>query len=163
MRTAVLVPLPDIPAAVDRWREPTLGLPPHVTILFPFVSPVGDEELAALREVFESTAPFGVDLRELRRFPGVLYLAPEPAAPFAELTAELVRRYPDHPPYGEPSREVVPHVTVAQGDAALLDRAEAEVAAALPIASVAREAILYEEGAPWRVRARFRLSGGPQP
>jgi len=164
VRTALIVPIPAAATAVDRWREarPSLGIPPHVTLLFPFVAPVTDALVAELEEVFRPVAPFAVELRELRRFPGVLYLAPEPAAPFAELTAELVRRYPDHPPYGDASFPVVPHLTVAQGGDELLDCAASDVGAAVPISAEAREVLLLEEGVPWRVRARFTFSGGPE-
>jgi 2'-5' RNA ligase len=164
-RLAIIVPVPEAAAVVDGWRERTcnakssVGVPPHITLLFPLVAPITDELISGLAEVFAPVAQFALELRELRRFPGVLYLAPEPAAPFEELTHELVRRYPEHPPYGG-AFPVVPHLTVAQGDDELLDRVEVEVeaGAALPIVAKAREALLLEEGSPWRTRARFPFS-----
>lgn len=164
MRTAVIVPVPEAAPAVDRWREltcnakPSIGVPPHITLLFPFVAPVTDDLISDLRNVFAPVAPFEVVLSELERFPGVAYLVPDPSAPFAELTAELVRRFPDHPPYGGASFPVVPHLTIAQGDEEVLDRAAADVAGSLPITADVVEARLLEEGVPWRVRARFPFS-----
>ena len=101
---------------------------------------------------------FPLELRELRRFPGALYLAPEPAAPFARPTAALVRRFPGYPPYGDRSLTVIPHLTVAQGDDELLDRAAAELTYALPLRAVIRETLLLEhDGARWQARERFHL------
>jgi 2'-5' RNA ligase len=165
VRTAVIVPVPGAAPAVDRWREltcnakPSIGVPPHITLLFPFVASVTDDLISDLRTVFAPVTPFEVVLRELERFPGVAYLVPDPSAPFAGLTAELVRRYPDYPPYGNESFPVVPHLTIAQGEDAELDRAEAAVASCLPITTDVVEAQLLEEGVPWRVRARFPFSG----
>jgi hypothetical protein len=55
-------------------------------------------------------------------------------------------------------------VTVAQGDAVLLDEAEASVRGVVPIDAVAREALVLEEVEPdwghWHVRARLPL-GAP--
>jgi 2'-5' RNA ligase len=163
VRSAVIVPLPEAAAAVDAWRErtcdgkPSIGVPPHVTLLAPFVPPevIDEDVLHRLRDAL-AWRHFALDLRELRRFPGTLYLAPEPAAPFAALTAALVGRFPGYPPYGDRSQPVIPHLTVAQGEDELLDRAEAELAPALPIAVDAREAVLLErDGTRWRVRERF--------
>ena len=44
LETAVLVPLPDLADAVDRHRRQfdltaSWGAPPHVTVIYPFVSP----------------------------------------------------------------------------------------------------------------------------
>ena len=160
---AVIVPVAEAAAAVDAWRErtcegkPSAGVPPHVTLLAPF-APVTHVVVRTLEEVFAETSAFALELRELRRFPGTLYLAPEPAEPFAALTAALVSRFPGYPPYGDPSITVVPHLTVAQGGDELLDRVEAELRPALPIAADVREAVLLErEGDAWRIRERFRF------
>lgn len=169
-----MVALPEAAPAVDGWRErtcadrPSGGVPPHVTILFPFVpaAEVGLETIDRLHRLVARFPAFHVVLRELRRFPGLLYLAPEPDEPFRRLIEAAADAYPEHPPYGGvvPLDQVVPHVTVAHGDTVLLDEAEEDVAAALPIASAVRELVLLEEvepdGGRWRVRATVPL--GPR-
>jgi len=171
LRSALVVALPEAAQAVDDWRErtcadrPSAGVPPHVTILFPFVpaAELGAGTIDRMHGLFARFPAFDVVLRELRRFPGVLNLAPEPDEPFRRLIEAAAAAYPERPPYGGeiPLDEVVPHVTVAQGDPALLDVAEADVAAALPIASPVREVVLLEEVEPdwerWRVRAAVPL------
>jgi 2'-5' RNA ligase len=160
----VIVPVRDAAPVVDRWREltcnakPSLGVPPHITLLFPF-APITQEVISDLESLFAPVAPFTIVLGKLERFPGVAYLVPDPAAPFAGLTAELVRRYPDHRPYGGESFPVVPHLTIAQGEDEVLDRAEAGVAGSLPITADIVEAQLLEEGVPWQVRGCFPFSG----
>lgn len=165
LRSAVIVPVPEAAAAVDDWRErtcdakPSTGVPPHVTLLAPFVVPakITGDVIEELRDVLAVPA-FPLELRELRRFPGTLYLVPEPAAPFARLTAALVRRFPGYPPYGDPSLDVIPHLTVAQGDDELLDRAAAELESALPLRAEIRETLLLEhDGTRWQILERFHL------
>jgi len=168
METAIVVSFPEASPAVDRWREQTcgdrtsIGIPPHVTLLHPFVpaETVDERILAQLRSMFAARPAFDVVLEEARRWPGMLYLAPDPPEPFVRLTEAIVERWPDYPPYEGIHDEVIPHLTVAYGDDALLSEVEADVSAKLPIAATAHEAVLLVELVPfvrWETRARFPL------
>ena len=55
------------------------------------------------------------------------YLAPDPPEPFSRLTEAIVERWPDYPPYEGIHETVIPHLTVAYGDDALLTEIEADV------------------------------------
>jgi hypothetical protein len=139
------------------------GMPPHVTLLVPFV-PVdlfdaGVDE--RLRSVFARFRPLEYALTRLRRWLGtILYLSPEPARPFVELTEALVDAFPGYLPYEGAHEEILPHATVAvSDDEALLARIEADVQPHLPIACRAVEATLVERGRDlrWRPRTVYRL------
>ncbi|HEY2326556.1 MAG TPA: 2'-5' RNA ligase family protein [Gaiellaceae bacterium] len=172
MRSAVIVPVPEASGAVDHWREqtgndkPSIGVPPHITLLFPFVpaAQLTDEVIASLRDVVATVPAFELALRETARFPELLYLAPEPAAPFTQLTELIAARFPDYAPYegAIALADLTPHLTVAYGDTELLADAEADVRPRLPITAVVREAVLLEEVEPnwgrWEVRAQLPLS-----
>jgi hypothetical protein len=157
-RTALIVPVPEAEPAVSDLRllhDPTaaLGVPAHVTILFPFAPPeeVDEQEVA---EVVASRTGFAFELVELRRFgDDVTYLAPEPAGPFSALIDAATARWPEYPPYEGTIAEVIPHLTVGLG---VLD-----VELALPIACVARELLLLEEAPDgrWSTRRRYELAG----
>jgi 2'-5' RNA ligase len=170
LRSAVVVAIPEAPPAVERWLEatagakPSHGVPPHVTILFPFVPAseidpglIGDLEVLARR-----FAPFAFDLRELRTWPDVLYLAPEPAAPFIELTEAFVAAYPAYPPYEGAHETVVPHFTVAQGEASALIAAANDVRPSLPLRARVDELLFLAEREHdvWGPVARIPLGGG---
>lgn len=169
METAVVVAFPELSPVVDEWRErtsddrPSLGIPPHVTLLHPFVTAETVEgALDGLRKLFAATPSFTVSFRELRRWPEMAYLAPEPPEPFARLTEAIFERWPDYPPYEGIHETVIPHLTVAYGDDVLLAEVEADVAPHLPISVHVTEAVLLEELEPdvrWVVRARLPLSG----
>ncbi len=139
-------------------------MPAHITLLFPFAPATKLDQLviASLAEIVAEVDPFEFALRKPGRFPTTLYLAPEPASPFVRLTEAIVRRFPEHPPYEGAFDSVMPHLTVAHGDAALMDEAETDVERSLPIRSVAREVVLLEEVEPdwgrWKVRARLPLA-----
>jgi len=143
----------------------SVGVPAHVTVLYPFKPPetLTEEDLAQLNGLFAAFPAFDFSLTELRRFPDVLYLEPEPAAPFKALTGQVAALFPETPPYGGVYTEVVPHLTLAQvTDPALLDEIEAEFrkrcGRELPIRSTARQVVLMDnvEGL-WQVRVPFRL------
>jgi hypothetical protein len=91
---------------------------------------------------------FDVEFLETRRFPaGAVYLTPEPPGPFVDLTRRVWGLFPDWPPYGgEFLPDITPHLTIAWG--ALLDEAEAAVAAQLTLHTCVREALLLTEIAP---------------
>jgi len=97
------------PAAVDA------DVPAHVTVLFPFIPRASLDAAArhALRELFAGVAPFAFRFATVGRFDDTtVYLSPEPAAAFTELTRRVHARWPDRPPYGGAFAEVVPHLTV---------------------------------------------------
>jgi 2'-5' RNA ligase len=139
-------------------------MPAHVTILFPFVpAALIDARLrASIASIASATSCFRIRLAHIRRFPNVLYLAPEPPEPFAELTSAVVARYPEYPPYGRMFEDLIPHLTIATGSPDELDAAEAAARGHLPVEVEAREIILLEEaeagGRRWRNRAAFNFA-----
>ncbi|MFC5039979.1 2'-5' RNA ligase family protein [Ornithinimicrobium kibberense] len=84
----------------------------HVTALGPFVDVLDDDVASRVAAVAAQVEPFPYRLARVATFPnGIVHLAPEPAGPFALLTALLVAEFPDHPPYaGEFAPE--PHLTL---------------------------------------------------
>jgi 2'-5' RNA ligase len=121
------------------------AVPAHITLLGPFllVAELSAGVLERLRALLAGEAPVAVAFREARRFPGTLYLAPEPPEPFARLTQLLWDAWPDHPPYGGIHEEVVPHLTVGHhlGEDEL-PGLEAELATRLPVETVLDHAVL---------------------
>ncbi|MES1246494.1 MAG: 2'-5' RNA ligase family protein [Actinomycetota bacterium] len=126
-------------------------LPPHVTVLYP--CPGEPLELAKVLEPFDQ---FDVTFARLDRFPGVLWLAPEPAEPFVTLTEAVVSRFPDWQPYGGVYKSVIPHLTLAQSS---LDDVAVQVEPLLPLASRVESVVLYRsvDGVHWREDATFDL------
>jgi 2'-5' RNA ligase len=140
------------------------GMFPHITLLVPFVPDalLDDAVEARLRSVLECFEPFDYVLARLARFPenGVLYFAPEPAAPFVNLVRALSAEFPGYPPYDGAHDTIVPHATIADtDDAALLDRLEARFERSIPIAARTAEVSLVERGEDlnWRLRKTYPL------
>jgi 2'-5' RNA ligase superfamily len=165
--TAIIVPVPEAEPIVGRWRHRytpsgAAGMPAHITLLVPFTDSEA-LDVGRTREVERVLARFEqpeLSLVGTAYFDGppiVLYLEPEPAAPFRAMTEALVRAFPKHPPYGDAQAEIVPHLTVATRlEQERLTAIEAEVAAALPLTARPGEAWLMEYTEPvWRLRDRF--------
>ncbi|WP_031469678.1 2'-5' RNA ligase family protein [Sciscionella sediminilitoris] len=171
--TALIVPVPAVEPVVRPHRRALdhsaqWGVPAHVTVLYPFRAParvteqVIDEVSAcvttipAFECVFSRVAWFGQD---------VVWLAPEPDAPFRALTAAVWNRFPDCPPYAGAHSDPVPHLTIGstrRARPAQLRLAAAEVAGELPVrARVRRMRLIAGTDAPdsWRTVARFELPG----
>lgn len=77
LRSAVIVAVPEAAQLVDPWRErtcadkPSIGIPAHVTLLFPFVPAARLDAgvIAALGEVVAETPAFDFTLARSDRFP----------------------------------------------------------------------------------------------
>jgi 2'-5' RNA ligase len=141
------------------------NVPAHVTVLYPFMEPalVDEEVLASLRDIAASVPCFDYRMRDIRRFPSSLYLAPDPAASFDALTRSVHRVFPDYPPFAGKFDVVVPHVTVAHGDEPQLCEIEVELRIALPGAGIrarCEEMVLIENTTGiWRPLQTFALGG----
>jgi 2'-5' RNA ligase len=162
--TAIVAMLPELELLVGDLRrlhtaDGPRGMPPHVTLLAPFAdSAEVDGLLVRLRDVFAAFVSFESELRETARFPGLLYLAPQPAQPFVAITEALVEAFPEYPPYGGEFDEIVPHVTVARGDADTLGAIEQDLRGRLPVNVRVERAWLVEDTADgWRRHTAFPL------
>ncbi|MEJ3653847.1 2'-5' RNA ligase family protein [Actinomycetes bacterium KLBMP 9759] len=138
------------------------GVPAHVTVLVPFLDPaaIDDSVLAALREVAATVPAAEVAFDRVEWFgDDVVWLAPEPSAPFDALTAATSERF-GLLPYGG-AHEPVPHLTVAlDGPLARLRAAADELAAGLPVRSAVTELALItgrREPESWTTVATFPL------
>jgi 2'-5' RNA ligase len=169
-RSAIVVPFA-LPPALEAIRlhhvdNARLGVPAHVTLLFPFVPareltmPAIERAAAAARR----TAAFDVAFNEARAFEpgatgeGAVWLAPEPPQPFTGLIAALVDQFPAYPPYEGLHDTVVPHLTLANVD---VDRA-ALIAASQPHLPFSRRvhaaALLVEDSVGrWRIERELPL------
>jgi 2'-5' RNA ligase len=169
--TALLVPVPEAESLVESHRvahDPVapLGVPAHITILYPFIPPdaIDDFVEGKVAEVLRGFAAFDFELRDVRTFDdGVLYLAPEPAEPFTALTSAFAVRWPEHPPYDGSFTDIVPHLTVAMAAGAPIARIADELRRGLPVRSRAETVWLMEGrkgGGGWKLRAAFPLTDG---
>lgn len=163
--TAVVVRVA-LPRGLERLRRrhdaaAAAGVPAHVTLLYPFL-PVGDVGPATRRElvaIASRVAPFDARFATVGRFPGVVYLVPEPASPFAELTAAIWSRFGAYPPYGGAHDDIRPHLTLADTLDAPLDEIADEAANWLPfdrrVGTI--ELLAQEGGVRWHSRWRIPL------
>ena len=136
------------------------GIPAHITLLFPFRPAhwLGPDAVDDLATLFRAVPLSEFALTHVGRFgTRVLYLAPEPAAPFVDLTKQLSTRF-DLLPYGRADGGRTPHLTVARSDdPAFLDQVEAALAPSLPLPFTLHEAWLMErdEAGYWHLSVTF--------
>jgi len=142
-----------------------LGVPAHITVLFPFMSPenITASVVQRIESVLREAQGFEFSLAKVARFPATAYLEPEPAEPFIALTESLTREFPQFPPFGGEFPTIIPHLTVAHGSATEAAIAEAELVSSLalhgPIKSACSSLVLMENSAgTWRQMHVFPLS-----
>ena len=166
-QSAVIVAVPEAELAVGELRlrhtyDAPLGIPPHVTLLFPFVPAVEltEEVEERLARLLGAAPAFELAFARPARWPELVYLEPEPSEPFSRLTEAIAAEWPEHPPYEGEHETMIPHLTVAESeDGRLLDEIAAGLEPHLPIELRVREAQLYAEGddGRWRERRHFPL------
>ena len=139
------------------------GVPAHVTVLFPFL--VTSDLTPAVRRCVAGVArqvrPFDVRFERTGRFPNVLWLRPEPAGPFIELTKRVAAAFPDHPPYEGAHDDIVPHLTLGIADDHVIERLDRKVApAGVTFRRRVQALEVIAEDAEDRWHARWRLPLG---
>jgi 2'-5' RNA ligase len=169
-QSGLVVVVPEAEPVVGRLRmrldeNAPLGVPAHVTVLFPFVPPEQLDDTALRRvaraldgvpafdHTFSRTAWFGDD---------VVWLAPDDPEPFRDLTRRVHTEFPEHPPFEGAFDDVVPHLTIGHRQArARLEAAEREVLDRLPVTGRTSAVTLLAQSVPggrWSVRRTFPLS-----
>ena len=167
--SAIIVPTPEAEALVGRFREQfdpsaKVGLPAHITLLYPFVQPhqITEAVITQVRDFAEGHPRFTYQLNSTGRFGDTLYLAPHPAKPFVDLVQALVEQFPANPPYRGRFNSIVPHLTVAHGEGLPLDELEGELSGHARLregisASCEMLVLIENTSGLWRARERFAL------
>jgi 2'-5' RNA ligase len=169
LETAVSIVLDDARPKLEPVRAEfhadsvAMGIPLHVTLLYPFASPdVVDE--SALRDFFGHFDAFTLTLTGLATWPLVVYAVPEPRERLLAMMHALFEKYPEYPPYGGQIAEPEPHATLAELEpdeslAEIAARIRAKAEALFPLTCTVRDVALLEEYEldRWRERRRFPL------
>jgi len=175
LESAILVPVPEAEPVVGRLRarldsSATLGVPAHVTVLYPFVPPaeLTPAVIETAAAAVASVAAFDCRFASARWFgENVLWLAPEPDDPFRALIAAVQAAFPAYPPYGGTVTAVIPHLTVGdrpEGGLGALRDAEASMLPMLPVLAPIRHAwLMTGSQAPgsWQQLAALPLRSSP--
>lgn len=119
--TGLVVPVPELDSFVRKWRpmvdaSPPVGIPAHITLLYPFLGPpIDPADLARLGAVLADVGPFEFQLSSVGWFGSeVCFVTVEPEDPFRDLTHRLVSVF-DLRPYGGEIDDPKPHVTIGWG------------------------------------------------
>jgi 2'-5' RNA ligase superfamily len=168
--SALIVEIPRAEPAVRRFRQrldpaAALGVPAHITVLTPFIPPAGLDTavLGQLARLFAAVPRFTFRLDRTQWFGDqVIWLAPSDPGPFRVLTQRVAGAFPAYPPYGGRFDDVMPHLTIGDGQpAASLRAAEQSVRPLLPVTGeVTAVALITQEiaGGPFARAATFSLA-----
>ncbi|WP_238332108.1 2'-5' RNA ligase family protein [Kribbella jejuensis] len=142
--TAILITVPELAAFTDRWRSVSRSsarpqvpltelIPPHVTVLVPWVAEPTEADLARLRAAVADVPAFELSFPSAGQFPnGTAWLKPEPFDQVRGLLRKVFEAFPECPPYGGEFAEPHPHLTIsssAQGGPSVVAEANAALAA----------------------------------
>lgn len=141
------------------------GMPAHITINYPFIPGLTPDQnlYQRLADLFAESDSFTFTFKRFGRFPGVVYLVPEPDAPFKELIEKVARKFPQSPPYGGIFETIVPHLTIAHAEEeAVLDEIESQLTERaqqhLPMTIQAKQVRLTDNRTGrWQERKVFQL------
>jgi 2'-5' RNA ligase len=168
LQSVVLVPALGAGTLVQELRlryDPSAiaGVPPHITLMFPFLPApdLTEENIDALEGLITAANRFEYQLARVCEFEqGVVYLDPQPAEPFVKLTRDIGRHFGLQPFGGEFGDTPVPHLTVAiPQPLATRRQVTAQLAPLLPVHLVAEEAWLMvgTNFDTWKVVRQMRL------
>ena len=163
---SALVILTPLPAAIERIRQrydpaAALGVPAHVTIMYPFLPPaeINGGVNQELKTLAGQHARFRYRLGRLLDWPDdVWVLAAGPASAFQALTRSVHDNWGLDPYSGQvPIDEIVPHVTVGRGLPATVHRQLANLPSESATDAEAASLHLLLRQRMWTVRTSFAL------
>lgn len=168
-RSALVVLVGEAEPAVGELRhelDPVaqLGVPAHVTVLFPFTpsEEITHDVLLRLATLFRTVPTFQHSFVRTEWFGNdVLWLASDADAAFRSLTGMVADAFPNHPPYEGQFDDVVPHLTIAdRGRMDAMRAAERKVQPHLPIHASTRAVTLLVEqpSGRWETAESFALA-----
>lgn len=171
MRSALIVPIRAAASIVDEYRatmDPShaLGVPPHVTVLFPFALPgeIGDAGIARLTDAIGNLPRFPVSFTRVDWFgEDVAWLRPVDDTGFRRLTETVQSLFPSFAPYGGAYEDAVPHLTIGTAPPttpSLLRDAAAAIAPSLPVRTLVEEVhygVFTDAPESWELRHRLPL------
>ena len=139
VEAALIVACPAADAAVGDQRPhldraAKVGVPAHLTVLYPFKADLVAEDHLRLTEVFSSFHAFAVRGERTGWFDDtVVFVEPVDPLPVIALTAAVQAAFPAYPIYGGAFDEVVPHLTIGHDQSPdVLRAAESAVLDRLP-------------------------------
>ena len=125
-------------------------IPPHVTVLVPWVDDPGDSDLRRLEEAVSFVEPYELSFPTAGQFHnGTAWLRPEPFDAVRSLLLSVFEAFPECPPYGGEFPDPHPHLTISsasQGGPAVVAEASEALAAAPAPAVRLTELGLWREG-----------------
>ncbi len=160
--TAILITVPELAPYTDRWRSVTRSsarpqvpltelIPPHVTVLVPWVPEPTDTDVQRLQAAVSAVQPFELSFPTAGQFPnGTAWLRPEPFDQVRALLLKVFEAFPECPPYGGDFPDPHPHLTISsstQGGAAVVAEANAALAQAPAPTVMLTELGLWRENA----------------
>jgi 2'-5' RNA ligase len=169
-QSGLILEVPEADPVVGRHRarldaSAPLGVPAHITVLFPFMPPgrIDETVLAELEHLFAAVTRFRFRLDDTGWFgDDVLWLAPRDPGLLRALTQRVFEAFPAFPPFEGQFDDVVPHLTIGHGRPLNdLDIAEESAQAQLPIDSHATAVTLMTQqsaAGPWTKAATFTLA-----
>lgn len=174
LESSIDIHIPELEVLIAPWRSPTvevaaLGVPPHVTILWPWRNaPVTSEDITGIADVLKNIEPLTLVFDQLKVFPnGTIYLAMQNAESVQSVTKEIVTAFPDCPPYRGEFADPVPHVTVAKAKneeekIRFCTELSEILRPHMPMTIHVKEFVLMEqrENLRWEIRATIPLGGG---
>jgi len=168
-RSGLIIEVPEAEPAVHQHRErldasAPLGVPAHITVLFPFMPPemIDEAALTRLAELFAGVSRFRFVLDHTDWFgDDVLWLGPGDARHFRALTQRVFGAYSAYPPFEGQFDDVVPHLTIGHGHPTdALRSAENSIQRRLPIEASADGVTLMTQqtaAGQWTKTALFKL------
>ena len=171
VETGLIIPVPAFEDFIQEHRAingavSPEGVPAHLTLLYPFLSPFRCLEAhAEVEGFFAQVEPFDFELSQVGWFEErVVFLAPSDPTPFVELTERLIGQWTQCIPYGgRHAGKHVPHLTLGiEGTPEEMTSLAEAAEKLLPIKCTAEQAWLMI-GRPhptqWEVKERFVFGG----
>lgn len=120
-QSSVDIVIPELDTIIGKWRKSTvdiasLGVPSHITLLWPWCPPpISDEYIKKLENVLSFLNSFVITFHKIEYFgESVIYLDVENKKEVKELMDRVGQEFPEYPMYENTIKDPQSHLTIAK-------------------------------------------------
>ncbi len=120
MQSSIDIHFKNLEPLISHWHSKLetaqKGIPPHITLLWPWKSPpIEPDDIKILKNSLRDTRPFSIQFHQVQYFPnGTIFLACKNIEPLQIIMKNIFETFPECKPYNGEFVNPTPHITIAK-------------------------------------------------
>ncbi|MBP9731977.1 MAG: 2'-5' RNA ligase family protein [Candidatus Magasanikbacteria bacterium] len=120
LQSSIDIHFKNLEPLISKWytklETATHGVPPHITLLWPWISPpIGYSEIEILKNAVKNSKAFSITFDKIEYFQnGTIFLSCKDAKMIQNIMKKIFTAFPECKPYNGEFQNPTPHLTIAK-------------------------------------------------